>query len=166
MADSSERTPVEKLDTTEAPPPLKKDEKTSIPSASEMRATAEKGKERVPTAPNGTTDGAPAPVGGPSQIPQTRQVPVEHGPLTLKDACVVVAAKYNGMFTQMQYQLEPVVRDGSVVKFMAGGGQMELATAVLRTSPEIVYDDKQNAFLALLVYNISYPRQPTPVRFA
>ena len=139
------------LTTEEAP--------ATIPSADEMRS-ASKEKGHVPKA---DAPAASTPAAG---VPTTRQVPIEHGPLTLKDACVIVANKYNGMFNQLQYQLEPIVRDGGIVRFMTTGGQMELASGVLRTAPDVIYDDKHNAFLPLVVYNISYPRQPTPVKFA
>lgn len=94
-----------------------------------------------------------------TQQPQTR--PPELGPLTIREACILVAQTYRGVFSQLQYAVEPLVRDGSLIRFTSGG--IELAQAQLRTLPELVLDENKNMFLPLLVYNVMYPSNPTPV---
>jgi hypothetical protein len=110
---------------------------------------------------------APAPTGtsAPTQLQSQRTVPIEHGPLTIREACSVVSQHYGGTFSKIQYNFEPIVRENSIVTFQVPGGGFDLAQGMIRSLGQPVFDKEHNMFLPMAVYNLMFPRIPTPVSF-
>lgn len=137
----------ESVNTTAAPAVAALAEPAAASSSSAAAAPAAAAPQKTPT--------------GIQEQPRTRTVPIEHGPLSLKEAGVLVINQYGNAFNNIIYQLEPVLRDGSVVRFCLPGNNMELAQGVIRFGTDPFFDKDHNAAVPVVVYNLSYPRNPT-----
>lgn len=93
-----------------------------------------------------------------------KRLPLEHGPLSIKDAATLISNRYNGVFKSIHFSAPPVVTDGCVCTFNAGG--VMVAQCKLRVGVDIVLDNNQNAFLQVFLYDVRYPKEPFNVQIA
>lgn len=116
--------------------------------------------EEVNTVPP-STQAAPAQTtaASPAQPTQTQpERPAELGPNSLGDACLIISKHFGGSLTNIQYEFEHVVRDGSVITYFLPNSRTVIAQGRVWLSPRPIWHDesRSNAYLQIGVRDIVY----------
>lgn len=90
--------------------------------------------------------------------------PAEIGPNTLVSAIKVISAHYNGAINEVTYEMDHIVRDGSIIDFYLPGSRTRIAQGRIWVSPSVVFDKDHNGFLPIAVRDITYTPLTNTVR--
>lgn len=81
------------------------------------------------------------------------------GPLTMMEAANLVIKHFGGAITTLKYtSVDPIIRDGGIVKFTAVESGTVLAEGRWWVSPDIVNDNNKNLFLPVTVRDLRFYR--------